>query len=119
MNLLKSIRNSNPLSKWTQQARRMKSTNNLVTGKTGASTTVGDVYVPSPLPEWEINVKGNSGKILQMGLGVGTYHGEEASQSVVTGLKNGFRLIDNAMMQGNQEAVGAGLKRSGLPRDQF
>ena len=76
-----------------------------------------DDYVPGPLPEWEVNVKGNSGKILQMGLGVGTYHGEEAAQSVVTGLKNGFRLIDNAMMQGNQEAVGVGLKRSGLPRD--
>ena len=54
-----------------------------------------------------------------MGFGVGTYHGEECSNSVVSALKNGFRLIDNALMQGNQEAVGVGIKRSGLPRDQF
>ena len=54
-----------------------------------------------------------------MSLGVGTYHGEDCANSVVAGLKNGFTFIDNALMQGNQEAVGVGLKRSGLPRDAF
>ena len=100
----------------------MKSTSNVgemsATNK-GNSHDLGSSTVGKPLPEWKIKVKGQSGSILQMGLGVGTYHGEEASKSVVTGLKNGFRLIDNALMQGNQEAVGVGIKQSGLPRDQF
>ena len=113
MNLLKSIRSTNPLAKWTAQARRTYSI------AMSQPYPPQDEQLESPLPEWKIKVKGQSGSILQMGLGVGTYHGEEAAKSVVTGLQNGFRLIDNALMQGNQEAVGVGLKRSGLARDQF
>jgi len=54
-----------------------------------------------------------------MSLGVGVFHGDEASTSVVNALKCGMSFVDNAMMQGNHEAVGEGLKRSGLKRDQF
>ena len=74
-------------------------------------------FSTSAIPEWKINVKGQSGSVLQMSMGVGTYHNEEATQSVLDGLKNGFRFIDNALMQRNQPAVGEALTRSGLPRD--
>ncbi|MFO1038601.1 MAG: aldo/keto reductase [Geminicoccaceae bacterium] len=52
-------------------------------------------------------------------LGLGTYplQGEEATRTVAEALALGYRHIDTAQMYGNEAAVGAGLRRSGLPRD--
>ena len=71
------------------------------------------------IPSWNINVKGQSGSMSSMSLGVGVFHDEEASQSVVNAANLGVTFFDNAMMQGNQKAVGVGLKRTGLKREQF
>lgn len=71
------------------------------------------------IPSWKINVKGQSGSISSMSFGVGTFHDDLATNSVLDAFKSGMTFIDNGMMQGNQEEVGVALKRSGLKRDQF
>jgi 2,5-diketo-D-gluconate reductase A len=54
-------------------------------------------------------------------LGFGTYplKGDEAVYAVVSALEIGYRLIDTAVNYGNEEAVGQGIARSDVPRDQI
>lgn len=54
-------------------------------------------------------------------LGFGTFplKGEEATRSVSTALEIGLRHIDTAQMYGNEAAVGAALRASGLARDEL
>ncbi len=42
---------------------------------------------------------------------------EECERSVVAALESGYRLIDTAAAYGNEEAVGRGIKATGVPRD--
>ncbi len=53
-------------------------------------------------------------------VGFGTYKAKEQEgiQSVVDALSNGYRLIDTAAAYENEEAVGNGIKASGISRDQ-
>lgn len=44
---------------------------------------------------------------------------EKCEESVCTALKAGYRLIDTAAAYGNEEAVGRGIKRSGVPREEL
>jgi diketogulonate reductase-like aldo/keto reductase len=52
-------------------------------------------------------------------LGLGTYRltDEETEESVYHALTSGYRLIDTAVAYGNEEAVGRGIKRAGVPRE--
>jgi diketogulonate reductase-like aldo/keto reductase len=52
-------------------------------------------------------------------LGLGTYRltEEETEESVYHALTSGYRLIDTAAAYGNEEAVGRGIKRSDVPRE--
>jgi len=52
-------------------------------------------------------------------LGLGTYRltEEEAENSVYHALLSGYSLIDTASAYRNEEAVGRGIKRSGVPRE--
>ncbi len=43
----------------------------------------------------------------------------QAQQAVEDALTVGYRLIDTATAYGNEEAVGAAVKASGVPRDQI
>lgn len=55
-------------------------------------------------------------------LGLGTYKsqpGEEVERSVEFALNHGYRLIDTASLYGNEEGVGAGIRASGVPRDEI
>lgn len=52
-----------------------------------------------------------------LGLGTWQLRGEEAERAVVTALGMGYRHVDTAAIYENEEAVGAGLKASGVPRD--
>ncbi|HSX33572.1 MAG TPA: aldo/keto reductase [Candidatus Saccharimonadales bacterium] len=54
-----------------------------------------------------------------LGFGVFQMTNEEAEQSVFDALKAGYRLIDTAASYQNEEAVGRGIKRSGVPRDEI
>lgn len=55
----------------------------------------------------------NSGHIMPMlGLGTWTLSDEEAEQSVYAAIEEGYRLIDTARYYGNEEGVGAGVRRA-------
>lgn len=52
-------------------------------------------------------------------LGFGTYdlRGETCARSVTEALSAGYRLLDTATIYGNEESVGAGIKNSGIKRE--
>lgn len=63
------------------------------------------------------SVEANGAKIPALGLGTWTLKDEECSELVVHALANGYRHLDTAAKYENEEAVGDGLRRSGVPRD--
>lgn len=66
------------------------------------------------------DVKLNNGVKMPI-LGFGTYglSGEVCQRSVVEAISAGYRLIDTAKVYGNEEAVGRGIKQSGIERKQL
>lgn len=52
----------------------------------------------------------------KLGLGTWRMRGEECADAVARALSLGYRHIDTAEMYGNEEAVGEGLRRSGVAR---
>ena len=54
-------------------------------------------------------------------IGFGTYplKGDEGVDAVVSALDIGYRLIDTAVNYGNEDAVGRGIARSDVPRDEI
>ncbi|REG98008.1 aldo/keto reductase [Flavobacterium aquicola] len=53
-------------------------------------------------------------------LGFGVYQipdAQECEKSVLNAIESGYRLIDTAAAYGNEEAVGAAIKKSGVPRE--
>jgi 2,5-diketo-D-gluconate reductase A len=61
----------------------------------------------------------NGNEMPVLGFGVFQMSAEEAEQSVVDALQTGYRLIDTAASYQNEEAVGRGIKRSGVPREEI
>lgn len=66
------------------------------------------------------DVKLNNGIKMPM-LGFGTYGltGEICKRSVTEALTAGYRLVDTAKVYGNEEAVGEGIRQSGIERKQL
>eukprot|EP00796_Vickermania_ingenoplastis_P001650 gene1650-1018_t len=61
----------------------------------------------------------NGVKMPQLGLGVcQTPAGEATEKAVCAALQCGYRHIDTAAMYKNEESVGAGIRASGVPRDE-
>jgi len=58
-------------------------------------------------------------RIPRIGLGTWALRGEEASRAVAGAIGLGYRHIDTAAMYGNEEAVGAGIRASGVAREQI
>lgn len=54
-----------------------------------------------------------------IGLGTWPMVGEEAADAVARAIGHGYRHIDTAESYGNEEAVGEGIRRSGVPRDEI
>ena len=54
-------------------------------------------------------------------LGLGTFmmKPNEAEEAVYNALKSGYRLIDTANAYMNERAVGRGIKKSGVPREEI
>ena len=53
-------------------------------------------------------------------IGFGTWQDKEAQEPAVTAaLQCGYRHIDTARIYGTEPAVGAAIKKSGVPRDQI
>jgi 2,5-diketo-D-gluconate reductase A len=72
------------------------------------------------IPANQASVTLNSGhQIPQLGLGVFKVDDEECERVVSEALEVGYRHIDTAMIYRNEKAVGAAIKRSGIPRDEL
>lgn len=69
------------------------------------------------MKEFKLN---NGVKIPVVGLGVFRLEdAKEAYDTVKSGLQNGYRHIDTAMIYGNEEAVGKAIRDSGIARSQI
>jgi 2,5-diketo-D-gluconate reductase A len=66
------------------------------------------------VPTLEMN---DGNQIPQLGFGVFQIDPDETTEAVRTALDVGYRLIDTAQGYRNEEAVGAALKTSGIPRE--
>jgi 2,5-diketo-D-gluconate reductase A len=65
-------------------------------------------------------VKLNNGLLMpRLGFGTNTLKGEIGERSVYDAISVGYRLIDTAAVYGNEEAVGAGIKKSGIKREEL
>jgi diketogulonate reductase-like aldo/keto reductase len=64
-------------------------------------------------------ISANGANIPAIGLGTWTLKGEAASKIVAGGIKSGYRHVDTAAMYDNEEAVGAGIRTSGVPREEI
>jgi diketogulonate reductase-like aldo/keto reductase len=60
----------------------------------------------------------NGVDIPQVGYGVFKIPAEETSKAVLTALDTGYRHVDTARLYRNEDAVGAAVRESGLPRDE-
>ena len=65
-------------------------------------------------------VKLNNGiQMPRLGFGTNTLNGDIAERCVADAISAGYRLIDTAHIYGNEEAVGAGIKKSGINREEL
>ena len=62
------------------------------------------------------HVEAGGASIPSLGLGTWTARGEECARAVAFALRNGYRHIDTAVVYANEEAVGEGMRASGVPR---
>lgn len=67
-----------------------------------------------PIPRLRLN-DGHS--IPQLGLGIWQVPPDQTAETIVFALNLGYRLIDGAAIYGNEQGLGAGLRASGLPRE--
>lgn len=63
------------------------------------------------------HVEANGARIPAIGFGTWTLEGDTASRLVEHAIRSGYRHIDTAAMYDNEEAVGNGIRASGVPRD--
>jgi diketogulonate reductase-like aldo/keto reductase len=63
----------------------------------------------------KVTVQGT--EVQAIGLGTGRMAGEVCAEAVETALELGYRRIDTAQMYGNEDAVGRGIERSDVPRE--
>lgn len=70
----------------------------------------------SQVPSIKLN---NNKEMPALGFGVFQMSDEEAELSVLKAIQAGYRLIDTATSYGNEEAVGRGIKNSGVPREEL
>lgn len=61
-------------------------------------------------------VHANGAAIPAIGLGTWPMKGDEAARAVAKALETGYRAVDTAAMYGNEDAVGEGLRASGVAR---
>ncbi len=61
----------------------------------------------------------NGVKMPRIGFGTNTLNGQVCVQSVADAISVGYRLVDTAHVYGNEEAVGEGIKKSGIKREEL
>ncbi len=66
-----------------------------------------------------ITVEAGGAAIPALGLGTWNKYGDECARAVEHALRVGYTHIDTAARYGNEEAVGQGIRKSGVGRDDF
>jgi len=61
----------------------------------------------------------NGVKMPRLGFGTNTLKDDVGERSVYDAISVGYRLIDTANIYGNEESVGAGIKKSGIKREEL
>jgi len=61
----------------------------------------------------------NGVKMPRLGFGTNTLNGPTCVQCVSDAISAGYRLVDTAHVYGNEEAVGEGIKKSGIKREEL
>lgn len=72
--------------------------------------------VKKSIPAVHLN---NGLQMPRLGFGTNTLSGDIAVRSVADAISVGYRLIDTAHIYGNEEAVGVGIKKSGINREEL
>ena len=67
----------------------------------------------------EYTTLNNGVKMPMAGIGTFLLTPDEAENSVLSALKNGYRLVDTANAYVNAKADGRAMKKSGVPREQI
>jgi diketogulonate reductase-like aldo/keto reductase len=70
----------------------------------------------TPIPTRQLN---DGSTIPAIGLGTYSLNGSEGADAIASGLGLGYRLLDTAFGYGNEDAVGEGIRRSGVDRDEI
>ena len=60
-----------------------------------------------------------SGIIPCLGFGTATLRGDGAVAKIQAAIDEGYRMLDTALLYGNQQEVGEAVKNSGIPREEF
>ncbi|PZF64058.1 aldo/keto reductase [Curtobacterium sp. MCPF17_047] len=68
------------------------------------------------VPTLELN---DGHRIPALGLGTYSLDGDEGIAAVGAAITSGYRLLDTALNYGNEDAVGAAVRRAEVPRDEF
>jgi 2,5-diketo-D-gluconate reductase A len=62
----------------------------------------------------------NDGHVIpQIGLGTSPLNDAQVAEAIVDAAELGYRLIDSATRYGNERGVGEGIRRTGIPREEF
>jgi 2,5-diketo-D-gluconate reductase A len=86
-------------------------------GITGSFGSVTANQAKNSIPVVKLN---NGVAMPLLGFGTNTLTGEVGERCVADAISVGYRLIDTAHIYGNEEAVGAGIKKSGInPKELF
>lgn len=92
----------------------------VVFGATGSALFAATGCTSKKEKEGIPTVKLNNGvEMPVLGFGTNTLNGEVGIQSVSDAISVGYRLIDTAHIYGNEESVGAGIKKSGIDRKEL
>ena len=78
---------------------------------------IGRMTADSTFPEQAAALAGG-GQMPLLGFGTWQIKGDQARQAVIWALEAGYRHIDTAAIYGNEAEVGAGLRDSGVSRDE-
>ena len=82
----------------------------------GTSNVFGATAAKSAIPTVALN---NGLQMPRIGFGTNTLGGDVCIRSVADAISAGYRLIDTAHIYGNEEAVGAGIRQSGIDRKEL
>jgi 2,5-diketo-D-gluconate reductase A len=99
-----------------RQFLQISATSAMLLGLGGAQSFAAASTNPNSIPFVTLN---NGLRMPLLGFGTMTLNGELGEKRVADAISLGYRLIDTAMIYGNEVSVGAGIKQSGIKREEL